>query len=202
MPRLTNLQLEEHRERQMAEARAKRVGEWTWNGKCSKRCSLNPVNTGHLAVLVQEMYNEGESDRAIAKRLNGMEYSISHTSVRMHRENHLYMASWHDAKAQRAEEAAAAATSPQVDEPTEPVENIAALRRIIAVGMKRISSGRISPELVVKAIDLEERLTRGTKTSALMDAIAGAFEDEPDEEEGEESPMQKAARLSAVDDGG
>lgn len=199
MPQQPPLEFELARERLMKETRAQRTGKWEWNGRCSSKCALNPVRLENLTVLVEEMFNTGETDRAISKRLANMEYPISWSSVRRHRANHLYLPQWHDVRASKQNDAA---PSPQVeDEPLEPVENIAALRQIIAVGMKKIKTGKITPELVVKAIDLEERLTRGTKTSALMDAISGVFAEEDGEDEAEETPMQKAARLSALDSG-
>ena len=202
---MTNAALAEHRERLANAAKARRIGHWEETGKCTVKCRLNPVNLGNLADFARKMFEDGEADRPLAQRLTDQGYVISSSAVGRHRKVHLYKKEWHDADmAQRQNPARPDQPSTQVDtNDLEPVENIAALRKIIAVGMQRINTGKITPELVVKAIDLEERLTRGTKTNALMDAISSAFADDEEDEnkmaEVVEGPMERSIRLSAGD---
>lgn len=199
--RATPQQFQEERERQAAEHRRLRTGQWQWLGNCANNCRLNPENLGpSLADTVKRLLEAGESDRTISVRLRDLKYDVSAASIQRHRVNHLFKEDWHSASQQRRMPGRPVA--PETPEPTDvdaldDVDNITALRRIIALGMKRLPQSKITADLVVKAIDLEERLTRGSKSDALMEAIKGAFTEDEDEDEGE-SPMAAAARLAVL----
>jgi len=188
------------RTKQMRETRARRTGKWEWTGKCTATCKMNPAQLESKDAFVTKLFQEGETDRSMSKLLRDMDYSVSPTAIARHRTNHLYKADYHDRLPRNAEadQPSADPSSPQVEEKIETVDNIEALRKIISVGMRKASSGKITPELVVKAIELEERLTRGTKTSALLEALtasAGDEQDLDDDYQGE-SPADAAERLS------
>lgn len=193
-------QFREQAEKQAAESRQARKGEWSWVGNCSTTCKLNPEKLLSHDAMVKRMFTEGEPDRVIAARLRDMGYDVAYASVQRHRVNHLYKADWHGRSNAHPHPARPAAPPEPTDmESIEDVDNLLALRRIIALGMKRLPSSKITADLVVKAIELEERLTKGNRTDALMEAIQGAFDDLPGDGEGE-SPMDAASRLAAGSD--
>jgi len=187
----------EARINRVKEARKRRTGKWKSLGNCSTKCKLNPMNLENFKSSFDNMMERGDTDREISAILTDAGYAVSHRAVGSHRKFHTFKAEWHeDNPARHGTGRDRKEIEEEIAEAAEPVDNIEALRRIIAVGMKKVHTGKITPELVVKAIDLEERLTRGTKQSALEQAMATAFDELDEDDEDGESPMDAAARLA------
>lgn len=202
MPRREPVHFIEQRAEMSRKGRERRTGKWEWKGNCTSRCKLNPSNLGTLTVAVDKMFQSGDSDAAISDQLAEMGYQCSKGASLRHRSGHLYKTEWHDAKDMEQRpgmtDRKMATLGPGEVPEVKPVDNIEALRSIISVGMTKLHTGKISAELVVKAIDLEERLTRGQKTTALMDALMNLDDEDDIEDEEEElvAPSELAVDMA------
>ena len=145
-----------------------------------------------LVDVIHGLFEKGEKDEEIVQASDALNHHLSLGAVARHRRFHLV----------KKGEGHAAGDVPDtpVSERLEPVDNIASLQQLIARGMLTIPTAKISPDLLVRAIDLEEKLTRGKKTDVMLEAIEeavkGGFEMNDLDDEDVESPMDAAARLS------
>jgi hypothetical protein len=142
------------------------------NDKCRRSCTLNQINLpGDLAGAVHSMYEAGANREAIRTYLAERKVTVSDGAIGRHKGNHL---------------------DPAVEDGTTPGEkksHLAILEQIIQKGGSTldVSSTRISPEMLMKAIEMHHKLTEGSVWEDFLSAI-GAMGDAMAAEGGPETP--------------
>lgn len=173
--------------RKSLESRKRRLGEWVVTEKCGPRCSMSLTLLGSWYKSVHQWYEDGDTDAEIVSKTKAQGIPRSMGAVSRHRTKHMYMR-----KEQIALEEAERKRA-------EPVEHAKVLESIIARGYENLPTARITPDLLVKAIDMHEKLTRGKRMdsalSAISDAMAEGFAGTVDEA-AVESPMDAAERMA------
>jgi hypothetical protein len=136
---------------------------------CRRDCSLNPINLpGIAADVVHSMYEAGDNREAIRQYLLTQGVSVSDGAIGNHKRKHL--------------EPIVAATGVGFAKPGAPPKkktHLEILEQIIQSGGETldIKSTRISPEMLMKAIEMHHKLTEGSVWEDFLGAI-GAMGDE------------------------
>jgi hypothetical protein len=135
---------------------------------CTLGCSLNPHNLpGEMGKLVHEWYEDAKNDDEIHDlAMRAAQINLSVGAIHRHRRNHMV-------KVFSADERAMGAGEEEVE--AEPMTHVAILELMIQSGARHIPVGRISPELLIKSIDMHHRLTQGSAVDSTLAAIKAAM---------------------------
>lgn len=185
-----NEALAQYNLKRSADTRRDRTGKYDVY-RCSSTCGLGPGHNGpELFDRIHKWYEDGLSDAEIGARLDELGEHRSDGSIGRHRRKHLQkvvpgqVEKNMDALAQNAPARG----------------NLGILEDVIRRGAATIPTSKITPDLLVKAIDMHDRMTRGKSVDAAMEAIRDAmkegFEMQGEDEEQWESPMDVAERLA------
>lgn len=169
--------------------------------KCSRLCTLNPSRLpGPLQTTFHSWFEQALTDYEIGVRSDQVGHHVSFGAISRHRRNHLILI-----------ETVADIESSDPLRPADPgsVDHVSVLERIIAHGSRNIETGKITTELVLKAMDMHWRITAGRQLDATMqaieDAMSGAGRDVGSEalaatvenDESVRSPAERAMSLAA-----
>lgn len=136
---------------------------------CTKVCSLSPEQTTpDAARLFLKWFCEGANNQLISEKALIIGFKLSNGSVGRHRANHL-VPIIHD---------------PTIADPIEgpPLSDVEILEAFIQKGAAslRLTTGRIGPEMTLKAMELKYKLTQGNAFQGFLDAVNNAFMGEPE----------------------
>jgi hypothetical protein len=178
-------QLREHNLAAAKDAREARKGPWVVKSACSLRCTSSEQMLGELFPVVHGLYEQGHTDIELVTDAKELHLKLSYGAVARHRRNHLARPDGFDDGSDDGEGS------------LDSVDNVWALEQVIARGTKAaLTSGRISPDLLVRAIDLHEKLTHGKKMDSTLTAISDAINVGFEEADAVESPMDASVRLA------
>lgn len=166
---------------------------------CTYKCSVSEVQLGaELAKTFHGWYEQGLNDRDIGQRSDQVGHHVSYGALGRHRANHLV-------RIPTVGEA-----DPLAVEPLEKVDHIAVLEQIIAIGASKIPAAKMTPDVVLKAMELHYKYTQGRALedtfAAISAAMAGAGMEGPTEpaetdelnREAMKTPDELAAEMAAL----
>lgn len=142
--------------------------------RCSMGCSLNPHKLpGELGKLVHEWFEEARNDDEIHElALRAAQINLSTGAISRHRRNHLVKVWEQDIKV----------FSPEDEVESDKQSHVGILELMIQRGAQNLPTGRISPDLLLKAMDMHYKLTQGSAMDNTLQAIAKAMSGTQDEE--------------------
>ena len=141
------------------------------NGNCSRTCSLNAINLAGFHTQVHELFESGANRAKIRAWLVEHDVVVSDGAIGRHKSNHL---------------------EPGVEglnKTGEKKSHLQILEQIIQRGGNNLdlTTTRISPEMLMKAIEMHHKLTEGSVWEDFLSAI-GAMGDEMTSDGGPETP--------------
>jgi len=128
---------------------------------CTRACSLNIHNLpSGIGELVVKWFEDGDSIRAVAQRLQDLEIKRSAGAIGRHRLKHMEKRS---------------GSLPREDQVKKKTD-LEVLETIIFRGSQQVdlSASRISAEQLLRAIELKHKLTEGSVFDAMYEAMRGA----------------------------
>jgi len=142
---------------------------------CTNGCSVNPRNLPpELARLIHEWYEEGRNNPEIQKLAErAANVHLSTGALHRHRTNHMV-------KVWEADARLVDADKPSKDD--EKKSHISILETMIQRGADNLPTGRISPELLLKAMDMHFKMTQGSAIDATLNAIKSAMSGSMDDD--------------------
>jgi hypothetical protein len=160
---------------------------------CSSRCSLSVESLGSgLATTMHGWFEQADTDEQISAKSDQVGHHVSIGAVGRHRANHLLrIGTLADVDL---------SVDPLEDAEAPKVDHVEVLERIIAAGASKISAAKITPDVVLKAMDMHFKLTQGKAIddtmAAIAAAMAGSVEEEPDGLEQNRSAVKTPAELA------
>lgn len=151
---------------------------------CSNACSLGPGKlSGELPDIVHSWFEAGKNNEQIIELAARVGVHLSNGAIGRHRKNHLVP------------------IDDSIPDPTnlklEKVNELEALDQIIARGAQGIHHARITPELLLKAMDMKYKLTQGSAMESLLEHITIAMSGDDDEDDYLSAQEAAEARMSA-----
>ena len=161
---------------------------------CGKLCTLNPDKLpGEIGQAPHSFFEMGDNNATIIDKAAILGIKLSAGSVGRHRARHLVP------ELTRAQQAVQGL--PDYDEPSEKVDDLTVLEKIISKGAKGIdlSTVRIGPEMTIRAIELKYKLTQGSAFESFLAAIGGTMEEVTGRGDGPEVASEEEVAQEAAD---
>lgn len=141
------------------------------NERCNRSCSLNLAkHPPRIASLIHSWYEDGWNNFNIRAKAAMLDTTISDGAIARHRRNHLEVVD--------VDEADIPEEVSKTD--GEKLSDVQILDRIVAQGARNLSSKavKVSPEMLMRAMELKYKLTQGSVMEDTFAAIGKAMSGE------------------------
>lgn len=169
-----------------AERAAPQKGRTAWNKlkprefvvteRCTRACSLSEwALPGNAFGIVHTWFEQGHNNKVIHERSVAAGFPLSEGAIGRHRGRHLVPKDQMHSVGELIKQADG--------EPEEQLSDLEILERLIQTGSKSLADKkvRVSPEMLMKAMELKYKLTQGNVFQGFLDAVNEAMAAEPEE---------------------
>jgi hypothetical protein len=157
--------------------------------RCTRGCSLGEhLLPGNAFAIVHGWFEEGVNNQIIHDRSIELGLPLSLGAIGRHRGRHLVPAD-HMKTVAELEEDHGVGDGP-------PLSDLEILERLIQVGSRSLADKkqRVSPDMLMKAMELKYKLTQGNVFQGFLDAVNDAMSDP------EDGPPESPAALATADE--
>ena len=150
--------------------------EYVTTERCTRACSLSEWSLpGNAFAITHGWFEAGHNNKRIHELSVEAGWPLSEGAIGRHRGRHLVPKDQMHTVEELVKQAEGA--------PAEQLSDLEILERLIQTGSRSLADKkvRVSPEMLMKAMELKYKLTQGTVFQGFLDAVNEAMAAEPDE---------------------